>query len=210
MKPKHEKKRVSFFWKLLKSLKKAFKVFTKYITYSLFKFYNVKIEPSFQSNGIPYLSIQGEMTVGKNLSINNNISSNPIGRNPKSIFVVRKNATLIIGENVGMSGTTIFCSKHIYIGNNVKLGGNVCIYDTDFHSLEAFERMDKKQDIKKTSKKSVIIEDNVFIGAHSTILKGVKVGSNSIIGACSLVSNNIPPNEIWGGCPARFIKKVGI
>ena len=56
----------------------------------------------------------------------------------------------------------------------------------------------------------MIIEDNVFIGAHSTILKGVTIGQNSIIGACSVVTKNIPPNEIWAGNPAKFIKKLEI
>ena len=55
---------------------------------------------------------------------------------------------------------------------------------------------------------NVVIEDNVFIGAHTTILKGVKIGKNSIIGSCSLVSKEIPPNEVWGGNPAKFIKKI--
>ena len=60
--------------------------------------------------------------------------------------------------------------------------------------------------IKKKS--PVIINNNVFIGAHSIILKGVTIGENSIIGACSLVTNDIPANEIWGGNPARRIKTL--
>lgn len=59
-----------------------------------------------------------------------------------------------------------------------------------------------------TNNKPVIIGDNVFIGAHSTILKGVTVGNNSIVGACSVVTRSIPENEIWGGNPAKFIKKI--
>ena len=68
--------------------------------------------------------------------------------------------------------------------------------------------MDRNQDIKNTKKAPVIINDNVFIGAHSTILKGVTVGENSIVGACSVVSRDIPKNEIWAGNPARFIRKI--
>ena len=54
----------------------------------------------------------------------------------------------------------------------------------------------------------IAIGDNAFIGAHSTILKGVTIGANSIIGAASLVTTNIPDNEIWGGNPAKFIRKI--
>lgn len=54
----------------------------------------------------------------------------------------------------------------------------------------------------------MVINDNVFIGAHSIILKGVTVGRNSIIGAGSVVARNIPENEIWAGNPAKKIKDI--
>jgi len=54
----------------------------------------------------------------------------------------------------------------------------------------------------------VIIEDNVFIGSHCTILKGVTIVQNSVIGVCSLVSKNIPKNQVWAGNPIRFIKEL--
>lgn len=54
----------------------------------------------------------------------------------------------------------------------------------------------------------VCISENAFIGAHSTILKGVTIGTNSIVGACSVVTKDIPSNEVWAGNPARFIRTV--
>lgn len=54
----------------------------------------------------------------------------------------------------------------------------------------------------------ITIENNVFIGAFSTILCGVTIGSNSIVAAGSLVCKSIPPNEIWGGVPAKRIGAV--
>ena len=54
----------------------------------------------------------------------------------------------------------------------------------------------------------VIIKDNAFIGAGSIILKGTIIGMNSIVAAGSVVTKSIPDNEIWGGNPAKFIKKV--
>jgi len=69
-------------------------------------------------------------------------------------------------------------------------------------------RNDKQADYNNTNQEAVIIENNVFIGAHSTILKGVRIGENSIIGACSVVTKSIPRNEIWGGNPAKFIRNI--
>lgn len=178
------------------------------ISLVLFQINKINFKNGFASNGIPILSVQGTFKVGKNFKINNTINANPIGRNYKCMFIVRKGAQLIIGDNVGMSGVTIVCQKGITIGDNVKFGGNVCIYDTDFHALDPVTRQNAQNDKKKTIKKEVNIDDNVFIGAHTTILKGVSVGKNSIIGACSVVTKNIPKNEIWAGNPAIFIRKI--
>jgi acetyltransferase-like isoleucine patch superfamily enzyme len=139
--------------------------------------------------------------------MNNGNMGNPIGRPQKCIFFVDRGATLTIGENVGISSTAIVAHQQIAIGNNVKIGGGVCIYDTDFHSLNPESRKHKETDKPQTRNKPVVIGDNVFIGAHSTLLKGVSIGENVIIGACSVVTKSIPPNEIWAGNPAVFIKK---
>jgi acetyltransferase-like isoleucine patch superfamily enzyme len=178
-------------------------------TYFLLKAHSIQFE-SFKTNGVPFivLSKGGKFVIGNKLKINNTVAGNPIGRSQRCSFFVGENATLTIGENVGMSQTAIVCHERIEIGNNIKIGGGVCIYDTDFHSLDPAKRRDPKADFADKKCKPVYIEDNVFIGAHSTILKGVRIGHNSIIGACSVVTKNIPANQIWGGNPACFIKPV--
>ena len=181
---------------------------TRFISNKLFVINKIEFKKGLLSNGIPIVSVQGTFKIGENFKINNRINANPIGRSYKCLFVVRKDAELIIGNNVGMSGTTIVCQKKITIGDNVKSGGNVCIYDTDFHALDPLLRMNAKRDKENINAKEVIINENVFIGAHSTILKGVNVGKNSIIGACSVVTKDIPESEIWAGNPVRFIRAL--
>jgi len=160
--------------------------------------------------GIPIISISkgGMLSIGKNFVMVNSAISNLIGRSQKCSFYVGENAMLKIGDNVGMSATSIVCTKKVSIGNNVRLGGNTVIYDTDFHSLVREERVNEKLDKANVKNAPVIIEDGVFVGAHTTILKGVTIGEDSIVGACSVVTKNIPKNEIWGGNPAKFIRKI--
>lgn len=171
---------------------------------------NVK-HTSFSSHGTPFISVAygGFFSVGRNLEIRNTLSSNPIGRSQKCIFVVHKGAHLTIGDNVGISQAAIICHMNISIGNHVKIGGGVCIYDSDFHSLDPNVRQgpdDKRNKINSP----VVIKSNAFIGTNTTILKGVTIGENSIIGACSLVGKDVPDNEIWGGNPAKFIKSINL
>jgi acetyltransferase-like isoleucine patch superfamily enzyme len=198
---------------LYKAIRKVLNSFLGALNYIfcniIFYCQNVRFK-NFTTHGIPYVmvAIGGKCSIGKNFKMNNGIGGNPIGRPQKCTFFVDKNANLTIGDNVGMSQTAIICHHKISIGNNVKIGGGVCIYDTDFHSLDPSQRNDPQQDFKNKINKPVVIEDNVFIGAHSTILKGVTIANNSIIGACSVVTKNVPPNEIWAGNPARFIKKL--
>jgi acetyltransferase-like isoleucine patch superfamily enzyme len=140
--------------------------------------------------------------------MNNGRYYNKIGRQQPSMFVVRKNVFLSFADNVGISSSAFYCTLKISVGNNVKIGGNCVCYDTDFHSLNFLERRDRKLDSEKSKSLPVVIEDDVFIGAHSTILKGVTIGKGSIIGAGSVVSKSIPPNEIWGGNPIVYIKSL--
>ena len=140
--------------------------------------------------------------------MNSGMLYNPIGRNQRCLLSVGSNAKLIIGDNVGISSSAIICQKNIEIGNNVRIGGNTIIYDTDFHSLNYKERTALPEKTNNIRRKPIYIGDNVFIGGHSIILKGVTIGKNSIIAASSVVSKDIPENEIWGGNPAVFLKKI--
>lgn len=165
---------------------------------------------SFNTNGVPYVSVAigGSCSIGGNLNMNNTIGGNPIGCFNPCTFFVDKGAQLVIGSNLGISQAAIICHTSINIGNNVKIGGGVCIYDTDFHSLDPLLRVNPKTDFTNKIKKPVIIGNNVFIGANSLILKGVSIGDNAIIGAGSVVTKSVPTNQIWAGNPAKCIKLI--
>ncbi|MGA6838653.1 acyltransferase [Priestia megaterium] len=142
--------------------------------------------------------------IGNNVSINSSRNANPIGGDTKTNLFAKGNAKIRIGNNVGMSNTTIFACESITVGNNVFIGGSVKIYDTDFHWLDYDKRVSEPDGLTKP----VVINDGVFIGAHTIILKGVTIGEKSVVGAGSVVTKNIPKGEIWAGNPARFIRKI--
>ncbi len=167
----------------------------------------VQFKPGLHVNGLIKVIVtrRGQVDIGHGLRINSGNNFNIIGRQQKNIFWVE--GTLTIGNSVGISTSAIICNHEITIGNNVVIGGNTVIYDTDFHSLDVKQRNKRNQDHINAKWAPVNIADNVFIGAHSTILKGVSIGENSIIGACSVVTKSIPPNETWAGNPAQCINK---
>lgn len=165
---------------------------------------------SFKTSGVPFISVAmgGSCTIGENFNMNNGIKGNPIGCfNPCTLFV-DKGAKLVIGSNLGISQAAIVCHTSVTIGNNVKIGGGVCIYDSDFHALDPLLRINPKTDFVNKIKKPVIIGNNVFVGAHSLVLKGVTIGENAIIGAGSVVTKSVPANQIWAGNPAIFIRNL--
>jgi acetyltransferase-like isoleucine patch superfamily enzyme len=202
--------KIRLIYKIIRRIFLRFKnIFETIITKIIFWGNDVRYS-TFKTVGIPYISvsIDGSCLIGSNLRMNNGIVGNPIGNYNRCTIFVDKGAKLILGSNLGISQTAIVCHNSITIGDNVKIGGGVSIYDSDFHSLDYFLRNNPLTDFKNKRNLPVVINDNVFIGAHSTILKGVTIGQNSIIGACSVVTKNIPANEIWGGNPAKFLKSI--
>lgn len=98
---------------------------------------------------------------------------------------------IIIGKGVNFNHNCM-CVSHesITIGDNCSFGPNVCIYDHD----HAFDSNGKIKGKFKSSE--IIIEENVWIGANSVILRGSHIGANSIIGAGSIIKGKIPKNSI--------------
>lgn len=121
-------------------------------------------------------------------------------------FEARKeNSNITIGNNVYFNnGVVLISEKSIKIGNDILVGTNVEIYDSDFHNTNPDLRFGGHE----YEKESVIIEDNVWLGSNVKILKGVTIGKNSVISNGAIVTKSIPPNTIAGGIPAKVIKSL--
>jgi len=181
------------------------KVYVKNVFYLM----RVRVR-SFKTFGRPIVRVSsgGKFEIGENFTINNGFVANLIGRQQPCFFIVGPEGQLEIGNNVGISSSAIVCREKIVIEDHVLIGGNTAIYDTDFHPVNFMDRLrspDKYSPLIKNN--PVFIKEHAFIGAHTTILKGVTIGERSVIGAGSVVTKNVPPDEIWAGNPARFIKK---
>ncbi|MBN1186144.1 MAG: acyltransferase [Bacteroidales bacterium] len=144
--------------------------------------------------------------LGESLIFTSDPKINFFGLSKRCTIYVGDDAELYIGSNSGFSGVSIYCKKSIYIGNNVNVGGNCWICDTDFHPLSCQAR--RVHDISKIVSSPIYIGDDVFIGANAIILKGVRIDDRSIIGAGSVVTKNIPADQIWAGNPAKFIREI--
>ncbi|MBP3447801.1 MAG: acyltransferase [Clostridia bacterium] len=169
-------------------------------------FQGVRVGKEHETKGSLYIKNRGEIVFGDRVRINSSGKANPIGGGDRTYLQVLKEAKLTIGNDVGLSNCAITCGEQIAIGNFVRIGAGVKIYDTDFHSLNPFERT-AKPEIPNVVTKPIVIEDYAFIGAGSCILKGVTIGKYSVVGAGSVVTKSIPTGEIWAGNPA---KKIGM
>ena len=109
-----------------------------------------------------------------------------------------------------MSATNITCVKSVKIGSHVLIGAGCFITDSNHHSIDWRTRCLEGDADKKSA--PVVINDYVFVGAKSIILKGVTIGEKSVIAAGSVVVNDIPANCIAGGNPCKVIKylKAGL
>ena len=149
----------------------------------------------------------GEIVIGNRFCCNNKINSNSIGLIQPCVFnILTEGSKIVIGDNVGISGSTICATKRITIGDNVLIGSGCLIIDTDAHPLNWEERREGHYNRAKSS--PVVIENDVFIGARSIILKGVTVGERAIIGAGSVVTHDVPADSIVVGNPAKVVKRV--
>lgn len=119
------------------------------------------------------------------------------------LYTQSKTARLVIGSGVFVNGTRFGCSLEIRIGKNCILA-DARLMDTDFHSLHR-DRHSAKSPIASGP---VVLEENVWLGAGSAVLKGVTVGKDSVIAFGSVVTKDIPAGYIYGGNPAKQISEV--
>lgn len=150
----------------------------------------------------------GRISIGDCTTLNSHYQkANPLGYNTPCVFRLKNGGSISIGAHVGISNS-VFVSygEPISIGDYTLIGGGCKFYTTDFHPISPELR--RQGDLEHAKTGRIVIGENVFIGAGTTVLKDVHIGNNAVIGTCSVVTRDVPENEIWGGNPARLIKRI--
>lgn len=173
------------------------------------KLLNIKYGTGLLLKGVPviYNHAGATMKLGNDVVVKSSFLSNLVGLYSRTIIVTRTNdASIVIGNNVGISGATIYARKSITIGDYTHIGGNAKILDNDFHPIEMEARNADLKD--KIGTKPIVIGNNCFIGCNSIILKGTVLGDGCVVGAGAVVSGKFPPNSVIAGNPAKVIKNL--
>lgn len=110
--------------------------------------------------------------------------------------------TIRIGNCVLMSpGSRISASDEVVIGDGVMMANGTYITDSDWHTV--YDRTTRSDVVTP-----VHIRDNVWLGDHATVLKGVTIGENSVVAARAVVTRDVAPNVVVAGNPARVVKEL--
>jgi len=171
--------------------------------------YDVEKGGQLKVNGLLYVRNGGKIKLGHSIIIHSGKGENPIGGDEICRLITEKSGQIIIGNDVGISNSTIYAKSSIIIDDHVKIGGGCRLWDTNFHSLDPQKRQIELLDNDRNRyiiSKPIHIKKNAFIGGSSIILKGVTIGENAIVAAGSVVTKDIPDGEIWGGNPAMKIR----
>ena len=151
------------------------------------------IGPRARVWGAPAIQNWGRMHFGGRLRLVSTIA--------RSELVSGSDGLLEIGDDVFVNyGASIAAHKLVRIGDHCSLGTHAIIMDNDFHSV-----IDRN---KIPPSEPVILGANVWLGARVIVLKGVTIGKNSVIGAGSVVTKDIPPDCLAAGVPARVIRQI--
>ena len=190
----------TFFYRFFRIIPKLRTIFFCNWNKLYFKLIGIEYGRNIQVFGKVYVSGHGKIRIG-------NIRG--------QMFVPNENSRIVIGDNVGISSCSLWAGVSITIGNNVNVGADCLIIDTDAHPHDYLKRRREyaKQVgianyLKEIPSAPIVIDDDVWIGARCQILKGVHIGARSIIAAGSIVTKDVPADCVAAGVPAKVLKRM--
>jgi acetyltransferase-like isoleucine patch superfamily enzyme len=130
-----------------------------------------------------------------------------------NIIFESRGGEIRIGNRSFIGRSSLVCYRHLSIGNDVIMSWGITVVDHDSHSLDWAQRKNDVLEWDKGQKNwahianaPVTIADKVWIGFNVSVLKGVTIGEGAVIGACSVVTRDIPPYSVAVGNPAKVVR----
>jgi maltose O-acetyltransferase len=152
---------------------------------------------------VPVTGGRGTLRIGSN-SVIGFPEAHRFGNGGIMLQARNPDAEISIGQDTWFNNNSVLCAlKSIRVGSHSLIGDSVAIYDADFHEISPATRNRSVGTIKPVN-----IGSNVWLGSRAMILKGVTIGDNSVIGAMSLVTEDVPPNCLAAGVPAKVIRSI--
>jgi maltose O-acetyltransferase len=151
--------------------------------------------PKVRLWGSPFVKNEGRLLIGDRTRLASTISTLELSVGPQGL--------LDIGERVLINhGCSIGATKLVRIGERSNIGSQAILIDNAFHELDPDRRNEQPEPAP------VILEANVWLAARVIVLPGVTIGQNSVVGAGSVVTRDIPPNVLAAGIPAKVIRPL--
>lgn len=151
---------------------------------------------------------KGQIKLGDRIVFVSRVTQNVVGLTQPTIIDTRWGGSIRIGSFCGFSSVVISSKTAVEIGERVIAGGNVRIFDHDFHSIR-YNYRNTPDDVKNVKSKRVHIEDDVWIGMNAIILKGTHIGARSVISAGSVIYGlDVPPDSLVKGNPAVVVRRL--
>jgi acetyltransferase-like isoleucine patch superfamily enzyme len=130
---------------------------------------------------------------------------------------VYEKGRLVIDDYTFFGNSRIYCTSSIFIGKGCWISDHVFIMDSNLHPISAKRRLQDAENFSRgifpdvyldIPNAPVVIQDSVWIGANSVVLKGVTIGEGAVVGAGSVVTKDVAPWTIVGGNPAKLIREI--
>ncbi|MBN1409818.1 MAG: acyltransferase [Spirochaetales bacterium] len=198
------------FWRLMKKVKRRMAK------------EDIQMGEPFSLYGVPYITFtsrcdneldldefRGRLSFGNYVRLVSLDDYYPLHCGPVRITLVKTKKDLIgeirIGNNVHLAGTIIVSYNKVTIGNDVLFGPNVTIMDCSGHALKG---RGERGELDRLKTAPIEIADGAWLGQGACVLKGVRIGKNSVVGINAVVHESVPDNTVVAGNPARIIKTL--
>jgi acetyltransferase-like isoleucine patch superfamily enzyme len=159
----------------------------------------VRFGRNFITNGKLIIKGKGRVIFGDDVNAWSHAEKNVL-------IAYSPHSRIIIGDECRISGAGVQANLLVTVGPRCMLSSTI-ILDSDFHQLDPVLRHDTTVPVPCAPVK---IEENVWVGGQSAILKGVTIGVNSVVAFRAVVTKDVPPNSVVAGNPAKVVKTIEV